>query len=173
MKGLSALCSRGAGRIIGRLPHVWPVGADGDTAAHTFRIAAGRRWRARRTRLPSPAQQFLKDSMARLKEIVIDCNIPSRVARFWAEALDGYDVMPYDDEELARLAALGLTPETDPTVMVEGPGTRLCFHLRQGSVRPATGFISILPPRSGQGGRTAFIPRSDLRPRSGWLHGLE
>ncbi|WP_064695981.1 VOC family protein [Rhizobium aegyptiacum] len=74
--------------------------------------------------------------MGRLKEIVIDCDIPSRVARFWAAALDGYQVMPYDDSELARLAAMGLTPETDRTVMVDGPGTRLCFHLRQGE-RPA------------------------------------
>ncbi|TLX12232.1 VOC family protein [Rhizobium sp. MHM7A] len=74
--------------------------------------------------------------MGKLKEIVIDCDIPSRVARFWAAALDGYQVMPYDDAELARLAAMGLTPETDPTVIVEGPGTRLCFHLRQGE-RPA------------------------------------
>ncbi|WP_064683538.1 VOC family protein [Rhizobium bangladeshense] len=74
--------------------------------------------------------------MGRLKEIVIDCDIPSRVARFWAAALDGYQVMPYDDAELARLAAIGLTPETDPTVMVDGPETRLCFHLRQGE-RPA------------------------------------
>jgi hypothetical protein len=74
--------------------------------------------------------------MGRLKEIVIDCDIPSRVARFWAAALDGYHVMPYDGAELARLAAMGLTPETDPTVMVDGPGTRLCFHLRQGE-RPA------------------------------------
>ncbi|MBB4478598.1 MULTISPECIES: VOC family protein [Rhizobium] len=74
--------------------------------------------------------------MGRLKEIVIDCDIPSRVARFWAAALDGYQVMPYDGAELARLAAMGLTPETDPTVMVDGPGTRLCFHLRQGE-RPA------------------------------------
>lgn len=74
--------------------------------------------------------------MGRLKEIVIDCDIPSRVARFWAAALDGYEVMPYDDAELAHLAEMGLTPETDPTVMVDGPGTRLCFHLRQGE-RPA------------------------------------
>ena len=74
--------------------------------------------------------------MGRLKEIVIDCDVPSRVAGFWAKALDGYEVMRYDDQELARLAARGLTPETDPTVMVEGPGTRLCFHLRQGE-RPA------------------------------------
>ncbi|MGO7565818.1 VOC family protein, partial [Rhizobium johnstonii] len=42
----------------------------------------------------------------------------------------------YDDEELDRLAALGLTPETDTTVMVEGTGTSLCFNLRQGE-RPA------------------------------------
>ncbi|MBX5158935.1 VOC family protein [Rhizobium sp. NZLR8] len=74
--------------------------------------------------------------MGRLKEIVVDCDVPSRVARFWAAALDGYEVMPYDDDELARLAAIGLTPDTDPTVMVDGPGTRLCFHLRQGE-RPA------------------------------------
>ena len=74
--------------------------------------------------------------MGRLKEIVIDCDQPSRVARFWAAALDGYEILPYDDQEIARLAALGLTPETDPVVMVEGPGTRLCFHLRCGE-RPA------------------------------------
>jgi hypothetical protein len=74
--------------------------------------------------------------MGRLKEIVIDCDHPARVARFWAEALDGYALLPYDDDEIARLAALGLTPETDPVVLVEGPGTRLCFHLRRGE-RPA------------------------------------
>ncbi|MGO4483449.1 VOC family protein [Rhizobium pisi] len=74
--------------------------------------------------------------MGKLKEIVVDCDIHSRVARFCAAALDGYKIMPYDDVELARLAAMGLTPETDPTVMVDGPGIRLCFHLRQGE-RPA------------------------------------
>ena len=40
--------------------------------------------------------------------------------------------MPYDDAGLARLAAVGLTPETDPTVIVDAPGPRLCFHLRRG-----------------------------------------
>ncbi|WP_454848867.1 VOC family protein [Rhizobium binxianense] len=74
--------------------------------------------------------------MGRLKEIVIDCDVPSRLARFWAEVLDDYEIAPYDDAELARLAARGLTPETDTVVMVEGPGTRLCFHLRTGE-RPA------------------------------------
>ena len=74
--------------------------------------------------------------MARLKDIVIDADHPARLARFWAAAIDGYDVAPYDDAEVARLTALGLTPETDPVVMVEGPGPRLCFHLRPGE-RPA------------------------------------
>ena len=70
--------------------------------------------------------------MARLKDIVIDADHPAALARFWAAALDGYAVAPYDDAEIARLAALGLTPETDTSVMVEGPGPRLCFHLMPG-----------------------------------------
>lgn len=70
--------------------------------------------------------------MARLKEIVVDADRPAALARFWAAALDGYAVAPYDDAEVARLAALGLTPETDTSVMVEGPGPRLCFHLAPG-----------------------------------------
>ena len=73
--------------------------------------------------------------MARLKDIVIDADHPAALARFWAAALDGYAVAPYDDAEIARLAALGLTPETDTSVMVEGPGPRLCFHL-MGGPRP-------------------------------------
>lgn len=74
--------------------------------------------------------------MGRLKDIVIDADHPASLARFWASALDGYAVLPYDDAEIARLAALGLTPETDTSVMVAGPGTRLCIHLRTGP-RPA------------------------------------
>ena len=70
--------------------------------------------------------------MARLKEVVVDCDVPSAMARFWSQVLDGYEILPYDDAEIARLAALGLTPETDPSVMVVGPGTRLCFHLKTG-----------------------------------------
>ena len=70
--------------------------------------------------------------MGRLKEIVIDADVPSRLARFWAAVLDGYDVRAYDEAEIARLAGLGLTPATDPVVMVDGPGPTLCFHLRSG-----------------------------------------
>lgn len=66
--------------------------------------------------------------MARLKEIVVDSDHPAVLARFWAAVLTGYAVRAYDDEEIARLAALGFTPETDPTVMVDGPGPSLCFH---------------------------------------------
>lgn len=63
--------------------------------------------------------------MAALREIVIDCRNAPALARFWAGVLDGYDVLPYDEDEIARLAALGLTPETDPTVGVGGPGPTL------------------------------------------------
>ena len=70
--------------------------------------------------------------MARLKEIVVDADNPARLARWWAQVADGYAVRPYDEEEIARLAALGLTPETDTSVMVDGPGPTLCFHLRTG-----------------------------------------
>jgi hypothetical protein len=70
--------------------------------------------------------------MGRLKEIVIDADHPAKLARFWTEVLDEYHLMPYDDAEIARLAALGLTPETDPSVMAVGPGPRLCFQLHKG-----------------------------------------
>ena len=66
--------------------------------------------------------------MSRIREIVIDCRHPAALARFWAGVLEGYAVRPYDGAEIARLAGLGLTPESDPTVMVDGPGPILCFQ---------------------------------------------
>ncbi|WP_189668096.1 VOC family protein [Promicromonospora soli] len=70
--------------------------------------------------------------MATLKDVVFDCRHPASVARFWATALDGYDVAPYDEEELARLRAIGVDdPEDDPSVLVEaldGGLPRLFFH---------------------------------------------
>lgn len=80
--------------------------------------------------------------MARLREIVIDADHPAALARFWAAALEGYAVRAYDDEEIARLAGLGFTPETDPTVMVDGPGPTLCFQRRAGP-RPARNRIHL------------------------------
>ncbi|MEU6712831.1 VOC family protein [Nonomuraea sp. NPDC046802] len=62
--------------------------------------------------------------------MVIDCRHPASLARFWAAALDGYAVAPYDEEELARLRANGIDdPEDDPTVLVEGGPPRLFFQL--------------------------------------------
>lgn len=72
--------------------------------------------------------------MAVIHEIVFDCDKPAVLARFWAELLDGYNVRPYDQDEIARLAALGLTPETDTTVMVDGPGPSICFQNVDGRV---------------------------------------
>jgi Glyoxalase-like domain len=70
--------------------------------------------------------------MARLHDVVIDCRHPASIARFWAAALDGYQVAPYDEAELARLRAEGIfDPEDDPTVLVEGPSgqPRIFFQL--------------------------------------------
>jgi hypothetical protein len=66
--------------------------------------------------------------MARIREIVIDAAHPAALARFWASALSGYAVRAYDAAEIARLAARGRTPETDPSVAVDGPGPTLFFQ---------------------------------------------
>lgn len=66
--------------------------------------------------------------MATLAQLVIDCRHPASLARFWAAALDGFEVLAYDDAEVARLAALGLTPETDTCVIVVGPGLEIGFQ---------------------------------------------
>ena len=69
--------------------------------------------------------------MARLHDIVVNCRRPASLARFWAAALDGYNVAPYDDAEIARLREMGVDDvEDDPTVLVEasGGGPRLFFQ---------------------------------------------
>jgi hypothetical protein len=77
--------------------------------------------------------------MGRLRQVVVDCEVPSALARFWAEVLDDFAVRPYDAEEVARLAALGYTPETDPGVILDGPGLEICFQrveLERGTKTP-------------------------------------
>jgi hypothetical protein len=37
-------------------------------------------------------------------------------------------VRPYDDAEIARLAGLGVTPDTDPSVPIDGPGPTIWFQ---------------------------------------------
>jgi hypothetical protein len=69
--------------------------------------------------------------MAILHDVVFDCRHPASLARFWAAVLDGYDVAPYDEAELAALASIGVfDPEDDPGVIVEKPGStpRLYFQ---------------------------------------------
>jgi len=66
--------------------------------------------------------------MATLKQIVVDSRHPAALARFWALLLDDFEIRPYDDAEIARLAELGLTPETDPGVILDGPCVEICFQ---------------------------------------------
>jgi hypothetical protein len=76
--------------------------------------------------------------MARLHDVVIDSRHPASIARFWAALLDGYQVAPYDEAELARLRAAGIfDPEDDPSVLVEAPGTlpRIFFQRVPGPKR--------------------------------------
>ena len=63
--------------------------------------------------------------MAEIADIVFDCTQPAPLARFWAQVLDGYQVAPYDEAELARLRSEGIDdPEDDPSVLVEGGAGR-------------------------------------------------
>lgn len=58
--------------------------------------------------------------MGTLRDLVIDAEHPASLARFWAAALDDYAIAPYDDAEIARLAANGiLDVEDDPSVLLE------------------------------------------------------
>jgi hypothetical protein len=66
--------------------------------------------------------------MGVLRDIVVDCRMAPTLARFWASVIDGYAVRAYDEVEIARLASQGLTPESDPTVAVDGPGPTLFFQ---------------------------------------------
>lgn len=68
--------------------------------------------------------------MSHLVGIVLDCRHASKLARFWEVAL-GWRIRPYDEAEVARLAALGLTPETDPTVAIDSPAGSLVFFLQE------------------------------------------
>jgi hypothetical protein len=69
--------------------------------------------------------------MARLHDVTFDSHRPSAAARFWAGALDGYEIAPYDDEEIERLRAIGIDDvEDDPSVLVVADtGPRICFQL--------------------------------------------
>jgi|SRR5690625_454546 len=72
--------------------------------------------------------------MVRIRDVVMDSSHPAAQARFWAEALDGYEVAPYTDEDLADLRLQGIDdPEDDPSVMVipvaRTSGPRLFFNL--------------------------------------------
>ena len=61
-------------------------------------------------------------------EIVVDAHTPSTLAQFWAEVLPGYSIRPYDAAEIARLASIGLTPETDTGVPIDGTGPTIWFQ---------------------------------------------
>jgi hypothetical protein len=68
--------------------------------------------------------------VSNLVEIVLDCRHAASLAPFWVVAL-GWKIRAYDDAEIARLAALGLTPETDPSVAIDSPDGSLVFFVQE------------------------------------------
>ncbi|ODT26608.1 MAG: hypothetical protein ABS35_10455 [Kaistia sp. SCN 65-12] len=104
-----------------------------------------------------------------LKEIVFDCSRAAPLARFWAALIEGYAVRGYDDEEIARLAALGFTPETDPVVMVDGPGPTLCFHeIERGRVQGRIHLDVKVANRAAERARLIGLGASVVREADGY-----
>lgn len=68
--------------------------------------------------------------MGNLVGIVLDCQRAAGLARFWEVAL-GWPIRPYDDAEVARLAAQGLTPATDPCVAIDSPDGSLVLFVQE------------------------------------------
>ena len=107
--------------------------------------------------------------MGRLKEIVFDCRHAAPLARFWAALLEDYAVRAYDDEEIARLAGLGFTPETDPVVMVDGPGPTLCFHeIERGRVQGRIHLDVAVSDRDAEKARALGLGASVVREADGY-----
>ena len=75
-----------------------------------------------------PADRQDVTEVTAISEIVFDSLHPAGLARFWACVLTEYEVRPYDEAEIQRLAAAGFSPETDPAVAVDGPGPTLFFQ---------------------------------------------
>ena len=68
--------------------------------------------------------------MSTLAGIVLDWRNAAALARFWEVAL-GWRTRPYDEAEIARLATLGRTPATDPSVAVDAPDGSLTLLLME------------------------------------------
>jgi hypothetical protein len=104
-----------------------------------------------------------------LKEIVFDCKRAAPLARFWAQVLAGYAVRPYDDEEITRLAKLGYKPETDPIVLVDGPGPSLCFQeIERGRVQGRIHLDVEVSDRSAERARLIGLGASVEREADGY-----
>jgi hypothetical protein len=68
--------------------------------------------------------------MNHFEGITLDCRHAAKLARFWEIAL-GWQIRAYDEAEIAKLAALGRTPETDPMVAIDSPDGSLAFYLQE------------------------------------------
>ncbi|GIH03872.1 hypothetical protein Rhe02_19390 [Rhizocola hellebori] len=68
--------------------------------------------------------------MSGIEGIVLDCRHAAELAQFWQAAL-GWRIRPYDEAEVAKLAAMGRTPQTDPMVAIDSPDGSQVFFLQE------------------------------------------
>jgi hypothetical protein len=107
-----------------------------------------------------------------VRDLVVDCRHPASLARFWAAALDGHAVAPYDEEELDRLRAQGvLDPEDDPTVLVEGPpGAPSLFFQRVPEPKTAKNRMHLdLAAQEGESERLLSLGASVVERHPEWV----
>ena len=85
------------------------------------------------TRKPAPGRLHRMDvrDARRLRDLVVDCERPASLARFWAVVLR-WPPPVWDDEDLADLSRLGIeSPEDDPSVFIDSgvdAMPRICFQ---------------------------------------------
>jgi hypothetical protein len=95
----------------------------------------------------------------RLKDIVIDARYPAGLARFWAAVL-GYELRPYEQEDVEFLSSIGRTPDTDPAVAIDPP---------EGAAGPSVFFNEVPEAKSGKNRLhlDVWLPGPDVAPLVG------
>jgi hypothetical protein len=95
----------------------------------------------------------------RLKDIVIDARHPAGLARFWATVL-GYQVRPYEADDIAFLTSIGRTPESDPAVALDPP---------DGADGPSVFFNEVAEPKTVKNRvhLDVWLPGPDVTPLVG------
>jgi hypothetical protein len=66
-------------------------------------------------------------SMAKLKQIVVDCRYPASLARFWAAALDEFKLLPFYRTGLAHAGWAKQSSQAAGSRAAAGPSATVCL----------------------------------------------